>query len=91
MNYLVFIRSPSADSWFLNNERKWSTKNNLIMQNEPNFRKLKIDVTSVKVKYYENNRLSERRQNEPNFDENEAKCYLRDYSFEANRGFSEVS
>ena len=41
------------------------------MQNEPNFRKPKMNVTSAKTSYYENNRLLECQKNEPNFEENE--------------------
>ena len=48
-----------------NNNQKWSTKNNLIMQNEPNFQKTKMNITSVKTKDYENKQPSGRRKNEP--------------------------
>jgi len=36
------------------------------MQNEPNFLKSKMNVSSVKTKNYENKRPSGHRQNEPN-------------------------
>ena len=35
------------------------------MQNEPNFQKTKMNVTSIKASHYGNNRFPGRRQNEP--------------------------
>ena len=49
------------------------------MQNEPNFKKIKMNATSVKTKHYDNQQPCRRRKNEPktnpikpNFEENEA-------------------
>ena len=50
----------------MNNNQKWSTKNNLIMQNEPNFQKTKMNVTSIKIKDYENKPNWTLGKNEPN-------------------------
>ena len=49
-----------------NNNQKWSTKNNLIMQNEPNFPKTKMNITSAKIKDYENKSNWALGKNEPN-------------------------
>ena len=35
------------------------------MQNEPNFKKTKMNITSVKTKYYENKQPCKHRENEP--------------------------
>ena len=50
------------------------------MQNEPNFKKTKMNVTSAKTSYYGNNRFSERRQNEPNSNP----IYAKQTQFKAN-------
>ena len=45
---------------------KMVDQKNLIMQNEPNFQKTKMNITSVKTKYYESKRPCKHRENEPN-------------------------
>jgi hypothetical protein len=41
-------------------------KSPLFMQNKPNFRESKMNVSAVKTNGYENNQLSGRRENKPN-------------------------
>ena len=47
------------------------------MQNEPNFQKTKMNVTPVKINYYENKRPCKHRKNEPKT--NPIKANLREY------------
>ncbi len=70
------IRKISVNSWLINDLRStkaYVRKNNLFMQNEPKFRKVKFNVTKVITKDYEQMDTWSSGKNEPKTNPNEPK------------------